>query len=78
MPFNDSAFHEQCFREHPSAEKVVSRVREMRERTGPGKRFCVVCGREITSPDDYFVLGHLVDNDDHPLRRYNYTQAHIL
>lgn len=77
MPFNDAAFHEQCFREHPSAERVASRVREMRERTGPGKRFCVVCGQKITNPDDYFVLGHLVDSEDHPLHRYNYTQAHI-
>lgn len=74
--FNDAAFHEECFIKHPLAEKVLKRVEELRRRTGPGNRFCVVCGKEITNPDDYFTMGYLVDDPHHPLYHYNYTQAH--
>lgn len=74
--FSDGAFHAQCFLNHPLAEKAQARQKEILERLGPGNRFCVVCGREITDPDDYFTVGHLTEDENHPLYRYNYTQAH--
>ncbi len=74
--FNDGAFHAGCFYEHPLAEEAQARYNEVRERHGPGNRFCVVCKREIRDPDDYFAVGHLVEDVFHPLYSYNYTQTH--
>lgn len=74
--FNDGAFHAGCFYEHPLAEEAQRRYQEIRKRHGPDNRFCVVCKREIRDPDDYFAVGHLVENVLHPLYRYNYIQAH--
>ncbi|MFL6286025.1 MAG: hypothetical protein ACJ74Q_23020 [Pyrinomonadaceae bacterium] len=74
--FNDCAFHTECFNEHPLAEEAQARYKEVRERHGPGNRFCVVCKKEIFDPDNYFAVGHLVEDVFHPLYRYNYMQAH--
>lgn len=74
--FSDRAFHVECFQSHPLAEKAQTRYEEIMARSGPGNRFCVVCKGAITDPDDYFTVGHLVDDEHHPLYRYNYTQAH--
>src|SRR5437660_6137761 len=59
--FNDAAFHSACFHAHPLAEKAVGRLNEFRKQTGAGKRFCIVCEKEIYHPDDYFAVGHLVE-----------------
>ena len=74
--FSDAAFHADCFHRHPFAEKVHASYKETVERSGPGNRFCVVCQREITHPDDYFTLGHLTAERASPLYKYNHTQLH--
>jgi hypothetical protein len=73
--FSDAAFHATCFHEDPLSEKARQRYHELRSHVGPGRRMCVVCKKEIMEPNDYFGVGYLTD-DQHPLHRYNYTQAH--
>ena len=74
--FNDAAFHEECFYRHPLAEKALARKEKLFERTGPGHRFCLICGRDITNPDEYMIFGHLTDDETHALYQYNYAQFH--
>jgi hypothetical protein len=74
--FNDGAFHMDCFRNHPLAEKAEERWAELQQRLGPGNRVCVVCDKKIEDPDEYFTLWHLIDDPAAPLYEYNYTQAH--
>lgn len=74
--FDDGAFHEKCFHNHPLAEKAQRRYEEILQRNGPTNRECVVCKKQITDPDDYFTIGHLTDSPAAPLYDYNYTQAH--
>jgi hypothetical protein len=74
--FNDAAMHKACFEADPRREMVERIVAELESRTGPGKRRCVVCQREITNPDDYILLPRLVDSDTHALHPYNYTHLH--
>lgn len=74
--FSDAAFHEACFMRHPLSRKADHRWTELVRRTGPGNRFCGVCGREITDPDDYFATGYLTGDENSPLYPYNYTQFH--
>ena len=74
--FSDAAFHSTCFQEDPLAKRVDRRYEEFRNHVGPGHRMCVVCKREITDPDDYFSVGHLTEDPEHPLYCYNYVQAH--
>ena len=75
--FSDAAFHSGCFEKHPLSSEAIARYEEMREKTAPGCRACVVCKAEIEDPDDYFGLGHLVSSPQDPLYEYNYTHAHI-
>lgn len=74
--FSDGVFHAACFYREPLAQKAQLRYQELQRRTGPGNRFCVVCEEEIKYPDDYLTLGHLTEDETHPLYRFNYTQAH--
>lgn len=74
--FDDGAFHSECFRNHPLAEKARNRYEEILQRNDPANRNCVVCNRRITNPDDYFTIGHLTDDATAPLYDYNYTHAH--
>lgn len=75
--FSDAAFHSDCFDHHPLSTEAIARHEEMRKKTAPGNRTCVVCKAEIKEPDDYFGLGYLVSNPGNPLYPYNYTHAHI-
>jgi hypothetical protein len=74
--FSDGAFHANCFYDHPLAEKALARYAKSQEHTGPGKRFCAICDKEIKDPDNYFAVGHLTEEPSDPLYRYNYLQAH--
>jgi hypothetical protein len=76
-PFSDTAFHSHCFHHHPLSVEATARYDEMRKRTGPGNRACVVCNAEIEDPDDYLGLGYLLSDPRNPLHRYNYTHAHV-
>lgn len=75
--FNDSAFHEACFRQHHLAETATMLLRQMEARTAPRNRRCVVCGNPINDPDDYVTLGHLVTDKGHALFIHNFAQFHL-
>jgi hypothetical protein len=72
--FNDAAVHAACFNKHPLAAQARSRHEEFRRQSQ--NRQCSVCAKQITNPDEWIGLGHLVDNPDHPLHRFNYAQFH--
>jgi predicted nucleic acid-binding Zn ribbon protein len=74
--FSDGIFHVECFRKHPSAHAVEARYAEVREKNKPENRRCVVCGKSISDPDDFFSLGYLTDEVSHPLYRLNCTHLH--
>ena len=74
--FNDAAIHGACLLVHPLRPIIEKRLAEYREKTGPGNRYCRVCGREILNPDDYLGLGHLTDEATSPLKPYNYAHFH--
>ena len=74
--FNDAAIHAACFRNHPLADVAQARYEELRDRTDPKNRPCFVCGAQITDPDDYLGLGHIVDDPKQQLHKFNYAQFH--
>lgn len=74
--FSDGVFHAACFYREPLANKAVLRYEELRQKNGPGNRICVVCSSEIKDPDEYITLGHLTEDEKHPLFKYNYAQVH--
>jgi len=74
--FNDASLHRPCFDQDPRHREVLALVRELRERTGPGTRKCVVCGEEITDPDDYLMLPPMTRDPTHPLHSVRYTHLH--
>lgn len=74
--FSDGVFHRECFARHALAGAASERFEEMRRRTAPGNRKCVVCGEEIASPEDYFGGGHLTDDRKSPLWSFNYVHLH--
>lgn len=74
--FNDAAVHATCFRKHPLAEAAQARYEELRERTSPRNRTCLICDERISNPDDYLAFGHLVDDTKHTLHSLNYAQFH--
>jgi len=70
--FNDAAFHKSCFDRHPlrdTVERVYWAYRSLKHR-------CVVCGTQITNPDDYVGTGYLTDDPTHPLYPFNYLRFH--
>jgi hypothetical protein len=71
--FNDAGFHKDCVLAHALWPTLNWRMREYDEKTGPGHRKGLVCGEEITHPDEYFGLGHLTDNPAHALFQFNYA-----
>jgi hypothetical protein len=74
--FNDGAFHLDCFRRHPLAEKAEKLYEEMLQRLSAEHRTCVVCHKPVTDPDDYFGIGLLTEDERTPVHLYNYTQGH--
>lgn len=74
--FSDAVVHAEAFRRHPLAAAAQARYEETRQRTGPGKRICFSCERQIVDPDDHLAAGFLIDDESHPLYRFNYAQFH--
>jgi len=74
--FHDTAVHVACFCDHPLRQAVEERLADFRQRTGPGKRFCRVCGLEVLTPDEHLGLGHLTDDPTSSLHQYNYAHFH--
>jgi predicted nucleic acid-binding Zn ribbon protein len=74
--FNDGAFHLECFRNQPLAQKAEELYDEMLRHLTPTHRVCVVCNKPLSDPDDYFTVGYLTEDETAPAHVYNYTQAH--
>src|ERR1035437_1320520 len=74
--FSDQAFHAACFRLHPLSRGAEARYVELRERSAPATRMCLICGRAIADPDDYLGLGHLTADATKPIHEFNYAQFH--
>jgi len=74
--FHDAAVHKACLEQHPLKSRVQKVVQALLAHCGPGKRTCVVCGTEITNPDDYVGTGYLTDDPTHPLYPFNYLEFH--
>jgi len=74
--FNDAACHTRCLQQDPLGEKAKSRHSELLRQNMPERRICVVCGKKVQQPDDYFTFGYLVDDPLHPLYPYNYAHLH--
>ncbi|MBN8709292.1 MAG: hypothetical protein J0I10_07915 [Verrucomicrobia bacterium] len=74
--FSDAVVHVEAFQKHPLADKVQARYSEFRERNAPKSRLCFICGKQIADPDDYLGLGYLIDDQSHPLFRFNYAHFH--
>lgn len=76
LPFNDASMHRTCFEAHPLRVQVEAALEELDRKTGPGRRKCAVCGREVLDPDDYLMVPRLTDDVASPAHRFNYTHLH--
>jgi predicted nucleic acid-binding Zn ribbon protein len=76
LAFSDGAFHEACVLKHEDGPRAISRADEWGANTGPGKRKCAVCKKEITDHNDYLLVEHLSDDDNNGLKAFNYTHLH--
>jgi hypothetical protein len=74
--FSDAAFHSTHFHQHPLANEALRRYEEFKAMTVSSRRVCMVCGRSIDTPDEYFTFGHLTSDPSDLLYRFNYRQAH--
>lgn len=75
--FSDAVVHPECLERHP----LGARAREMHMETiasnCPQKRICLVCGRTIDDPDDYFGTGMLSSDPVDPLTEFNNVHLHV-
>jgi hypothetical protein len=74
--FNDAAFHRSCFSADPLAGAAAERSANVTRFGGPGYRRCVVCGEEVSDPDDHFGVGFLTDDRTSPVFEFNYLHLH--
>jgi hypothetical protein len=74
--FSDSAFHTACFLDNPLSNEVKARYAELKAKSPPSNIDCRICGRKISSPDEYVGLGHLTDDTSEPIHELNYAQFH--
>lgn len=74
--FSDAAFHRRCFEGEPLAEAALRRSEEVARRGAPRHRPCVVCGEEISVPDDHFGVGFLTEDTTSPVFEFNYLHLH--
>lgn len=74
--FSDRAFHEDCFRRHPLADRVERRWRETTKHRSPERRICILCKSIINNPNEYISFGHLTEDTSNPLHRLNFAAFH--
>jgi hypothetical protein len=72
--YSDGSFHAAHFWQQADAEKATARWKRLREESVPERRLCVVCGKRIENPDEYFITGFL--SDAPPASEFNYMRAH--
>lgn len=51
---NDASVHMACLREAPYAADALRKLADVERRQGKVK-VCAVCGRQVSSPDNYFA-----------------------
>lgn len=73
--FNDSSFHKECLKENPQYHNVMQRLNLYYERTGPGKRKCIVCKSEILDHSDHLMIDYLTPDKNNFLYKYNYSHV---
>ena len=69
--FNDEAFHRGCFESHPLSGQAAELYAFIQETYANRNLVCMVSGRRITDPDDFFSTGYLIRDPAHPLHRWN-------
>lgn len=74
--FSDAAFHRDCLKRHPMGEHLLQIIEQHFSKTGPGRRKCEVCYREVMDWKDYLGTDQLTSNTDDPLYKYNYIHLH--
>lgn len=74
---SDANVHSRCVANDQHAQRADRMVRELSLRLGAGNRSCEVCGREVTSPDEYFTFGFLTDEPSSPAFSLNWLQFHL-
>jgi hypothetical protein len=75
-PYSDGAFHSKCIQQQQNGDIALRELDNWKAQVGPGKRTCVVCGKQVITPDDYVFIEHMTSDEESPLRRYNYTHLH--
>lgn len=74
--FSDGAFHEACVDEHPDGAAARELAAEVRAKSEPDSRICVVCGEVIRDPDDYLGFGYFSGDIDVAASRFNFVHLH--
>lgn len=74
--FSDGVFHSDCFLRHPLADSALARLARFKEHSKIWPPFCALCHNRIDNPDQHFTFGHLTDDDNNPLKNYNYLHLH--
>src|SRR5947209_13515333 len=75
--FSDAGVYVDAFKAHPLRFKAQARYKEALAAVSPANRFCYVCKRLISDPDDYVGFGYLIDDTSHALHKFNYAHFHL-
>lgn len=54
--FHDASFHTACFETHPLSPEMLNRCELLAKASSD--RVCMVCERQVESPDDFLSTGH--------------------
>ena len=73
---SDSACHSACVSRDTLGSLMAVAFEDYLGNTGPGKRICRVCTKEVSDPDDYLLMGYLADPSTDQLGIFNYTHLH--
>ena len=73
---SDGVFHRACFEGHPLSAEATRYANDAEAHGQPDRRRCVVCGRLITDPDDYFGAGYVTSDEASPAYVFNFVQLH--
>ena len=74
--FSGAVTHKICFEQDPRHDFGSLRLADFSASQKKRPRTCLVCGMQIASPDDFFGVGHLTDDPESILYKWNYAQFH--
>ena len=75
--FNEAAVHVECLERHPAKDSLMEAMKELAFKTSSAGRKCLVCGDEITHPDELFQTPLLTGDPWNALKRFNFVNIHI-